>query len=153
MMHVALEQEVAQKRGVVVVAVMRVTHLGQMDRRQQVLTFQSLGKALPIRIAAAHMCHPPSFFSVVWPVLAFVMDTRTRQRCYIRKGTEYQVLVQLNKYGISTAILPKARLGGDYILDIDNWIEQRRLIETERMYNDAAADAADADAPSSSIQD
>ena len=128
-MHVALEKEIVQQRGMVVIGVMRITHLGQMDRRQQVLTFRSLNQAIPIKVASCHLCHVPAFFSVVWPVLAFVMDAKIRQRCYIRKGSEEQVLHELKKFGIPSRIVPKAHMGGEYDLDIYQWMAAREKIE------------------------
>ena len=132
-MHVALEREETQKKGIVVVAAIKVMHIGQFDRRQQVLAFSALNKALPVRIMAWHMCHPPSFFNVVWPVLAYCMGTNIRQRVGVRKGSEDHVLSELKKYGIPASILPKRSLGGDCAMDVEKFIAERREKEAEIM--------------------
>lgn len=132
----ALENEAAQKKGVVGIGLMRITHLGQMDRRQQVLAYRSLNQALPIKLLAGYFCHLPAFFSVVWPVVAFLMGSKLRQRIYMLKGTEEQVVRELEKYGIPSRILPKAHMGGEWELDIDEWIAARRLVEQGKKKDD-----------------
>ena len=130
----------------VVIGVMRITHLGQMDRRQQVMTFRAVNQALPIKCAAVHFCHVPAFFSVVWPVLAFVMGSKIRQRCFIRKGSEEQVLHELKKFGIPARMLPKAHMGGEWELDIEEWMAARRLVErgeTKQVKEQLASEATE----------
>ena len=141
--HIALENEAAQKKGIVGIGVMRIMHLGHMDRRLQVMTFKSINQAIPIKLASAHLCHVPAFFSVVWPVLAFVMGSKIRQRCFIRKGSEEQVLHELKKFGIPARMLPKTHMGGEWELDIEEWMTARRRVEHGEKSDNSEKSAAE----------
>mmetsp|Transcript_21614 Transcript_21614/g.36804 ORF Transcript_21614/g.36804 Transcript_21614/m.36804 type:complete len:159 (-) Transcript_21614:5-481(-) len=133
--HVALETEKYQRRGFVAVPLMRISQLGQLDRRLQVDAFKSLNTALPVRFNAVHICHPPAFFSVVWPVLSFVMGKDIRQRTFIRKGTDDHVLKELLECGIQPETLPRS-MGGQWTLDIDRWMTERKELEAQRHNTD-----------------
>ena len=140
----ALEDVNYQYKGFVAVVLMRISHLGQIDRRLQIQSFQSLNTALPVKFRSVHLCHPPAFFSVIWPVLSFCMGTELRQRTFMRKGSDQQVMTELETCGIPREQVPR-NMGGEYILDIDRWIANRKAIEAERYDNKKNVEDVDGD--------
>ena len=130
-MHVALEDEEFQHNGFIELMLMRITHMDQMDRRLQIQTFDSFNKALPVKFRSVHLCHPPVFFGTIWPVLRHCMGTELRQRTFIRKGSDQQVMAELEACGIPREQVPRS-MGGEYIMKINRWIAKRKAIEAER---------------------
>ncbi|KAL7572903.1 hypothetical protein ACA910_004548 [Epithemia clementina (nom. ined.)] len=126
MVHAALvENEQAQKHGVVFVGYGRDAKLSQFDRELGRLNISSLQGAIPVRLAAIHLCRPPSFFKVVFAFMKLFMKERTKKRILVHFGNQDQVLEKLAKYGLEKTVLP-AKLGGDVALDLQKWLQERK---------------------------
>jgi hypothetical protein len=92
-----------------------------------------LRDCLPIKLKAIHISlpfrHPP--FHFVLPVLKFILGRSLRQRVVVHHGSDLEVLVGLDKFGISEANVPPV-LGGLYKLqtELAAWLASRRELES-----------------------
>jgi hypothetical protein len=93
---------------------------------------------LPIKVKAIHISlpfrHPP--FNFVLPVLKFILGRSLRQRVVVHHGSDLEVLMGLEKYGISEANVPPV-LGGRYKLEarVAAWLVDRLELESRREAN------------------
>lgn len=75
-------------------------------------------------MSAFHVCHPPTFFRLVFPILKLFLGERLRKRIRIHSGSEEDVLKDLEKFGLTKDVLP-SELGGDIVLDYQAWLASR----------------------------
>jgi len=68
-LHAALENPDAQKNGVVALGYPKHAHISQLDRGLIKQNGESIRGCIPVRIAAFHICHPPTFFAIVFPIV------------------------------------------------------------------------------------
>jgi len=81
---------------------------------------------LPVRMSALHLCHPPVFFQLIFPILKVLMGSRLRKRMLIHYGSNEHVLKRLEtKFGMPRTKLP-TELGGSVTLDHEKWLEERK---------------------------
>jgi len=115
----------AQRYGVVILNDPSRAKFEQFDRRlaRQVVT--SLQGALPIRLAAIHLCNPPTFFAMILRLIYLFMKERTRKRTIIHPGSTAKVRRALAAYGLDKSKLP-TQLGGEVVLDHLQWLQERR---------------------------
>ena len=123
--HAALEDEMTQKRGIILLLYPHRAHVSQFDRKLVSMNAASIKGCLPVRVGAFHICHPPAFFTVVFPVLNFFLGKRLRARIKVHTGSETHILETLARYGISKESVP-SDLGGDVKLDQKKWLEMRK---------------------------
>lgn len=127
--HQALEDETSQKKGLIMVGYAGKVQFSQVDRNLQQHIIGSLRGCIPMRMSAMHMCHPPSFFRLVFPIIKVFMGERLRKRMNLHSGSNEHVLSRLeDKFGLSRDKLP-SELGGGIELDHMTWLEQRRKLE------------------------
>ena len=124
-LHAALEDEDAQKHGIVLVVFPHKAKVTQMDRQLIKLLAGSLKDRIPVRLAGFHICHPPTFFRVIFPIISLVLGPRLRKRIRIHAGSTEKVQEELNAYGLTRNKLP-SELEGEIVLDHQAWLEQRR---------------------------
>jgi hypothetical protein len=97
----------------------------QFDRAQIKMNVESLQGTLPLRISAFHMCHPPTFFSIIYPIIRLFMSERIRKRMKVHSGSEKSVArVMQDKYGMTKDVLP-TELMGHVVIDHQGWVRQR----------------------------
>lgn len=122
--HSALERETAQQHGVVGLGYPHNAKLHQFDRQLNKVNIASLKGAIPLRMSAIHICQPPSFISIVLPIVKLFMGERMRKRINVHTGDIDKVQASLAKYGITPDMLP-TDLNGHVQVDREKWAEQR----------------------------
>mmetsp|Transcript_7733 Transcript_7733/g.10345 ORF Transcript_7733/g.10345 Transcript_7733/m.10345 type:complete len:253 (+) Transcript_7733:65-823(+) len=124
--HSALEVEETQKHGMIFLGDVYRAKLSQFDREVSKGIVGSISGALPIRMSAIHIVHPPTFFRIVFAFLKLVMSKRLLKRIYVHSGDDQKVLAEFEaKFGIAKDKLPTT-IGGSLVLDHHSWIKMRR---------------------------
>ena len=124
MVHAALESESCQQKGGIFIGYPRDAKFSQVDRTLMKMNMASIKGILPIRVSAILMCHPPTFFSVIFPFFQLFLGERLRKRIRVYSGSDASVLAKLDKLGLEKKTIPK-EMGGDYVLDHNAWLEAR----------------------------
>ena len=125
--HCALQDESTQKHGVVMMVYPHHVQLHQFDRKLMKRNTECLKGAIPVRLAAFHVCHPPTFFAIVWQLLKVFLG-KLRKRVKIHSGERDHVLAALSAFGLTKDVVP-TDIGGDVVLDMESWLQQRRAME------------------------
>jgi hypothetical protein len=123
--HAALEDEMTQKRGVVNLSFPDNAKLSQLDRSLVKMNLDCIKGCLPVRQSGMHICHPPSFISLVLPLLKLFMGERMRKRIMLHSGSTEKVLKHIAPFGLPKESIP-TNLGGAAVVDFAGWLEQRR---------------------------
>ena len=124
-MHAALEDEVTQKRGIILLLFPHHAQFSQFDRKLVASNAESMKGCLPVRVGAFHICHPPTFFTIVFPIIKLLLGKRLRERIKVHTGSEEHVLERLARFGIPAESVP-SDLGGAVVLNQKAWLEHRR---------------------------
>mmetsp|Transcript_20944 Transcript_20944/g.45673 ORF Transcript_20944/g.45673 Transcript_20944/m.45673 type:complete len:317 (+) Transcript_20944:15-965(+) len=127
-MHAVLEDEMTQKRGVILLLYPHHAHVSQFDRKLIAANAESMKGILPVRIGSFQICHPPTFFQIVFPVIKFLLGKRLRQRIKVHAGSKEHVLERLAHFGIPKESVP-SDLGGDVVLDQKAWLAKRKELD------------------------
>lgn len=134
-----LEGEDLRRRGVVILGDLRNMQREHYCREME--TF--LGKiveSVPVPIRALHFCHPSKVvFYIVLPMTKYLMPRSIRLRQKVHSGSDEQVLIGLEAYGLPQDRIP-TELGGSVVLDINQWMLDRLQIESTE--NDQVKSAA-----------
>jgi CRAL/TRIO domain len=106
--HKALSEcEDLQKRGLVVISYAEKAKLSQFDRKLDQLVIGSIRGCLPVRLSGIHLCHPPDFFRIIWPIIKVFLSKRLSQRLIIHAGSHESVAKALTtKYSFQLDDLP-----------------------------------------------
>jgi hypothetical protein len=123
--HAALEDEATQKRGIVLLLFPHHAHFSQFDRKLVASNAESMKGCLPVRVGALHICHPPTFFTIVFPIIKLLLGKRLRERIKVHTGSEAHVLERLACFGIPKESIP-SDLGGDVVLNQKAWLKKRK---------------------------
>jgi hypothetical protein len=125
-LHAALTDNVeSQRKGVVVIGYPHRARLAQFDRKLMRMNGESIRQCIPIRLSAFHLCHPPAFFSIVFPLVKLVFGDQLRRRILLHSGSTEHVLRSLaDPYGLTRDVIP-TDLGGDVALDVKSWLDAR----------------------------
>jgi hypothetical protein len=125
MLHAALEDDDTQRKGIIMMVYPHNAKLAQFDRNLAKQVMGGIKGCLPVRLTALHVCHPPAFFQIVFPILKLLFGTRLRERIQIHYGSQEHVLERLEtKFGLSRTKLPRD-LGGSVTLDHHKWLDDR----------------------------
>jgi len=132
MIHVALEQETCQTRGIVVVANNRGILPNHFSRKHEKLLWTAITTCLPMQVKAIHCCYPKSFMDLFLPVLKQIFGRHLRLRHVVHEdGSESEVRYSLKQYGFTEESLPHPFLG-TYKLDAKAWVCERQQVEESR---------------------
>ena len=123
--HAALEDEETQKNGLIILACPRNAKFKQFDSKLLKLNMGSMKGALPVRISCISICHPPSFFRLIWPVAKLIMGDRVRQRVKVMGGSNESVMKQCESIGLPKECVPEL-IGGTLKVDHLAWLEARK---------------------------
>jgi hypothetical protein len=123
--HAGLENEASQKYGVVILLCVGKLRLGQTNHPLEKMLIDSIQGALPVRLSALHICRPPSFVWVVWPIIKMFVSARTAKRFLFHWGDDAKIRKILEGFGIEETQLP-AFLGGSFQHDHYEWLAKRR---------------------------
>uniref|UniRef100_A0A7R9WVG2 CRAL-TRIO domain-containing protein n=1 Tax=Craspedostauros australis TaxID=1486917 RepID=A0A7R9WVG2_9STRA len=127
MVHSVLkDDDVAQRKGVVLVVTGKTVKFGQFDRAQAKMNMESISGCLPLRISVAHMCHPPKFFAIVFAVMKLFLGDTVRKRIRVHSGSDKHVVKTLEKkFGLTKDVLP-TELSGAIVVDHQGWVKKRQ---------------------------
>lgn len=123
--HAALEDETTQKKGIVFIVYPKHAKFANFDRTLVKINSDSAKGCLPIRISVMHVCHPPTFFQIIFLFLKLLMGERLRKRFRLHGGSKEHVLDRLAEVGLTKDTLP-SEVGGDIILDHTTWLAERK---------------------------
>jgi hypothetical protein len=124
-LHAALQNVESQKKGVIVIGYPHRAKLSQIDRKLLQLNGESIRHCIPVRLSAFHVCHPPAFFAIVFPLFKLFLGERLRKRLKLHSGSNEQVLISLaDPFGLTKDVIP-VDLGGDVALDARSWLDSR----------------------------
>ena len=126
--HIHLEDIEVQRRGMVAVGLFRINSPKQFDRIQAKLFISSIRDALPLNMVCLHICHAPTFFNVVYPMLKFLMGKEMRLRVKIHSGSDETILQELEQFGIQRNVILKS-MGGRYEIQIEKWLTNQQQLE------------------------
>jgi len=130
MLHAALENEEAQKNGIVGLGVNTLSvnayssYTGKISR----LIWRDLRNVLPVRIQAYHQLSARELFKSIFEMLMFSLGPRLRARFRSYHIDPQFFADVLEPFGISAANIP-VEFGGDLEFDPEEWIEKRRIID------------------------
>lgn len=87
----------------------------------------------PIHVRAVHLCHPSTIMNyVIYPIMKYFMPQDFRLRFRLHNGSEEEVLRALEGYCLPRTRVPR-ELGGDVLLDMNQWVLDRMTIESARI--------------------
>ena len=126
LLETILEDEESRSRGLVVLTSAKTYSTGSgMDLNFTRFTRKAISEIFPVHLRSIHFCHPSKVAHyVIFPALKFVLGKEMRLRFNTHYGTDAEVLLQLEAFGLHRSILP-AELCGDVQLDFRQWIHQR----------------------------
>jgi hypothetical protein len=137
------DDERVQKYGLIIVGYPHHAKFSQFDRLLAKSILSSAQGCLPVRLSAFHVCHPPSFFRIIYGFLQMFLSQRLKQRIHIHYSQHPQqqqsvsslndddnessiVQVLSTRFDIPKSHLP-TELGGDLAMDQTAWLENRLL--------------------------
>lgn len=130
MLQVISESEDAQRRGYVYISNVRgydlYTHFDRFLSKKAA----SVVNSMPIALKAAHYCGgsgSSAYTSVVAPVIAFLIGKNLRLRKLFHKGSDQEVIAELQLYGLGPEHVPVERGGKFSREQLLEWLEERRL--------------------------
>lgn len=123
--HAALETESVQQKGIVFISFPKNAKFSQFDSKLDKMHISAIRGCLPLRVGAFHVCHPPSFVAIIFPIIKLMMGERLRKRIKVYSGSDKKVLKKLEPFGLTKDMLPK-ELGGDLELDQAAWLAARK---------------------------
>jgi hypothetical protein len=107
---VLADNEVSQKKGIVLMSNPTHAKLYQFDREFMKMCIESLRGCLPVRLSVIHVCRPPIFLPIIFPIIQVLLGARLRQRVHFHRGN---VVQSLDHYGVPKTAIPH-ELGGDH---------------------------------------
>jgi hypothetical protein len=137
------DDDLVQKRGLIIVAYPHHAKFSQFDRHLAKSVLKSVQGCLPVRLSAFHVCHPPSFFRIIYGFIQMFLSQRLKQRIHIHYhhhkqhssssslandgGSESSIVQVLStRFDIPKPHLP-TELGGDLVMDQTAWLENRLM--------------------------
>lgn len=127
-MHALFRDDIdVQQKGVIIIGHPKHLKFQQMDREQVKMNINSIRNCLPLRISSFIICHPPTFFEIIFPFLKLIIGAKLRKRIKVCSGTDEAVLKKLAKCNLSKRVLP-SDIGGDIKLNHSKWIEERKKL-------------------------
>lgn len=124
-MHAVLEDEQTQRFGIVTIVFPKNAKISQFDRQLENAIVASVKGLLPVRMSAFHVCQPPIYSRLIWPIVKIFLGERLRKRVQVHGGSQEVVLDKLARFGLSKDVLP-SELGGTVELDHDLWSRDLR---------------------------
>lgn len=118
-----------QQKGIIFIGYPKHVKHEQFDRIQVKMNIESIKGCLPLRLSAIHMCHPPTIFQIIFPIVSLFLGERIRKRVRIHSGSIEKVVQELtNPYGITKDKLPTI-IGGTIQLNHKEWLIEQATIE------------------------
>jgi hypothetical protein len=92
--------------------------------KNHLITFSSNPFAA-VRLSGFHICHPPTLFRIIFPLIKLFLGERLRKRIRVHSGSEEKVQDEFCTYGLTKDVIP-SELGGDVVVDLDSWLQGRK---------------------------
>lgn len=148
LLETIIEDEESRKRGLVVLTSAKTYTSGSgMDLKFTRFTRKAIADIFPVHLRSIHFCHPSKVAHyVIFPALKFVIGKEMRLRFNTHYGTDAEVLMQLEAFGLHRSVLP-AEVCGDVQLDFRSWIHERLSQE----YSEEARDIGTPDGASTDV--
>ena len=127
-LHVALENESTQQKGIAFLVYLRETYVRHFDRSLVKLLANSIKGVLPVRVSAIHIFHAPYLFEVLFDVVSMLLGERLTKRMKMYSGEDEDIHDELTDYGILPSRLPE-ELGGALKFDQEDWVAAREKEE------------------------
>eukprot|EP01043_Picozoa_sp_COSAG02_P085882 COSAG02_NODE_23449_length_718_cov_1.368336_1_plen_212_part_00 len=105
----------AQARGITLVGDLRDVAFANMDPRVPKLLGPAMSSVLPVRFGRFHMCHPPWFFKLIFPLVMRFQTPKMKSRTAIR--SEYTELCEEIE---ADQLLPET--GGSFAFNHGEWL-------------------------------
>lgn len=122
--HAILEEESTQKRGMIALVCPRNAKLSKFDSKLDQMIMESIKGCLPLRMSCIAICHPPSFFRIIWPIVSVIMGARLRKRVKVFMGKDEDVVGKVESIGLTRDQIPEL-IGGNFKVDRKAWLEGR----------------------------
>lgn len=117
-----------QKKGIIILSYTKQAVFQNFDHKFYRSTFEILDQYLPVRLRAFHLCSPPPFVHILFPVAKHLLGKRLRERLAVHYGSERDCVSSLLKYGLPADRIP-TEMGGDLIIDRAAWPAEQLRIE------------------------
>ena len=129
-LHKVLQADItSQQKGIVFIGYPKNVTINIFDRTQVKMNIESIQGCLPVRLTAIHMCHPPTIFTIIWPIISVFMGERLKKRVRIHSGNEEKVLQVLKEnFNLTKDILPTP-IGGTVKLHHKGWLKEQAIKE------------------------
>lgn len=134
-LQVVSENEEAQRRGYVSICNVRnydlYTHFDRIQSRRAL----NVVNAVPVTVKASHYCGgsgSSAYTSVVAPVISYLIGKRLRLRKLFHKGSDQEVIAELQLYGLGAEHVPVERGGNFKREHVLEWLHKRRELEEGR---------------------
>lgn len=105
----------AQARGIALVGDLRDVAFANLDPRVPKLLGPAMSSVLPVRLGRFHLCHPPWFFKLVFPLFMRFQSPKMKSRTAVR--SEY---AELYDEIAADQMLPET--GGSFEYDHSEWL-------------------------------
>lgn len=123
-LHALLEDEETQKKGVVILVSGKGLQYSQLDLDFVKYCCTCIKGCVPMRISGMHLCYPPTFFRLVFPIIKMLLGERLRKRIHIHPGSEEHFQRSLEPFGLTKEVI-SSKLGGKIVLDQLVWLQNR----------------------------
>ena len=133
MIHVAMEDTNAARRGLVMMIYPQQARLDQFDHSLWNSMAECCKKSLPIRWRSTHIVHPNRFFSVLHPIFMSNLPKDVQDRVVVHDGTKMKVLANLLRYCLPWERNPED-IGGCIDLDNEKWLAERSAKEDQALF-------------------
>jgi hypothetical protein len=131
---VALEDDLSQRHGFVLLGDTIDSRQDNFNRKKTRLLVELLRDCLPVRIRAVHICFPAikSVDRLFLPTTLWLFGREMRRRTLLHAGCADELLIDLQEFGLTKEGIP-VDFGGAYGAQaFEEWIEERRALETSR---------------------
>jgi len=125
--HIALETETTQKRGIILIVMSKYASHSQFDTKLSRMISDTMKGCLPARIGSFQVCHPPIFFSLIYPIIKYLLGSYLRERIRLNRGSDDIVIKSLQQYGLPLESIP-SDLGGGADVNNSRWFAKRKAI-------------------------
>ena len=136
--HVAMEDVEALKKGMVVLIYPQEARLDQFDHQLWKSIADSCIYSFPIHWRSTHIVHPNRFFSIIHPLFMSTLPQSVQDRVIVHSGTKMKVLANLLRYCLPWDRIP-SDVGGCVDLDLGVWLSERMIKEDQRTVADSTS--------------
>lgn len=127
LLHAVLEDEDAQRHGVVFFINNKIKRLLDADLRVTYEMCKSVVGAIPLRLSACHMIRPHAQVGWIVKIARLYLGPRLRKRIHVNKQSDDEKLLDdLAGYGINPDMVPSIWGGNLELPDHQKWLEDRR---------------------------